>query len=154
MRRELVIRAFKGGKKNRFRKLDTFMRMARDGFECPPRLDPDTGLMTNMQQTIVELQKIKEPDEDEHKFFRAVIKRDLNAIHLYLIYNESLINSVDCRGNTALHYAVKYDDIHLAETILNKGVRIDALNIYGKSALDIAISNEQYKMARIISRWS
>jgi len=76
--------------------------------------------------------------ERESEFFRAIINRDQKALLACLNGNENIINSVDTRGNTPLHYAAKYNDADLTFFLLSKGCNPSIKSRIGTTALDVA----------------
>lgn len=116
------------------------------------RILTDWPSMQSMLSNIRSLREVKPKSNDEKLFFKAVIQRDLVTIYKLITENEDLINCVDCRGNTALHYAAKYDDISLAEYLLNHGAKADLKNTYGKTPAEIAKKLSCDDIWRLISK--
>ena len=63
-----------------------------------------------------------------------------------------MINSVDARGNTALHYAAKYDDLDFADYLCQKGCKVETRNVYGSKPFDVAIRYNQIQLADLLYR--
>ena len=107
-----------------------------------------------MLSNIRSLREVKPKSNDEKLFFKAVIQRDLVTIYKLITENEDLINCVDCRGNTALHYAAKYDDRRLVELLLLRNANPLAQNSSGSTPVDIARRLPQAELYRLIASFS
>ncbi|XP_018616751.1 ankyrin repeat domain-containing protein 22 isoform X2 [Scleropages formosus] len=64
-------------------------------------------------------------------------KRNANLMKLILNSNVE-INAVDCKGNTALHYACQRKSDHLVSLLLDKNADISITNADNETPLDIA----------------
>ena len=60
------------------------------------------------------------------------------------------INQVDNLKNTALHYAVLYQDIELAIILIMNGADVNKQNLKGKTPLHIAVQNEDPMLSSIL----
>ena len=97
-----------------------------------------------------EINSLPIPKQETSQLLRAIINGDFKTIDGCLMKDSSLINSVDCRGNTALHYAVKYDDKRLVEIFLGRGADGTIRNHGGSTALDIAIRLNHTEIKEIL----
>ena len=61
------------------------------------------------------------------------------------------INSIDKNGNTALHAAAKINDADLCIFLLAKGIDSSLKNYDSDTALHVAIKNDSFESARILS---
>lgn len=73
---------------------------------------------------------------------------NITAIIKLLIDNGADINQKDNNGNTALHYAVKSNDIKAAELLLNFGADLHLQNNSGLTALNYANSDQMIELLK------
>ena len=69
----------------------------------------------------------------------------------YLIFKKFNIDATDDFGNTALIYAVKYDLFSVAKKLLELGADPTLRQVDGKTALDIAKSENKSSLVRILT---
>ena len=58
-----------------------------------------------------------------------------------LIDSETSVQAAQPDGMTALHWAVRYDEVELAKRLCEKGAQVDATNRYGITPLWLACQN-------------
>ena len=63
-----------------------------------------------------------------------------------LVQARANVNAADADGTTALHWAVRQDDLALADRMLRSGADVDAANRYGVTPLHLAAVNGSEKM--------
>ncbi|KAI3325805.1 ankyrin [Xylariaceae sp. AK1471] len=86
-------------------------------------------------------------DEDGRTYLMTLIdvlqdpastRSALEQVKIYISYQPDL-NLLDHGGNTALHYAVQAGCPQVVELLINSGINIDACNLQGLSAMDLAV---------------
>src|SRR5688572_13479484 len=70
----------------------------------------------------------------------AAMKRDLAAVRL-LLEQKADVNAAQADGATALHWAVRWDDLELADRLLRAGANASAANLNGATTLLLAALN-------------
>lgn len=80
----------------------------------------------------------------EHRtpFLTAAFYSQPLVASLLLKHDQSIIHQVDQYGSTALHYAVKNNDISTTQILLGNGADIHKTDRFGNNSIDIAIKNK------------
>ncbi|MEX2172326.1 MAG: ankyrin repeat domain-containing protein [Pirellulales bacterium] len=67
-----------------------------------------------------------------------------------LLLNGSDIEGIDVRGRTSLFHAVTYKRYDFVEYLVSQGGNVNPVDKHGWTPLDIATSNHNVKMARLL----
>src|SRR5215218_929201 len=67
----------------------------------------------------------------------AVMRADREAVRTLLLQKID-VNASQPDGTTALHWAVRRDDVELTEVLIRAGARVDAATRYGVTPLHLA----------------
>jgi len=116
--------------------------LATGEYSCMERIEkivPSEDIMATQLRVDDMTRECKDVSPAVWEFFRAVIRGDRINIYKMMIGNENIINSVDTRGNTPLHYAAKYNNMELVDFFLNRGVNPSVKNVYGSRPIDMAM---------------
>jgi ankyrin repeat protein len=78
---------------------------------------------------------------DEARLIDAVKSANYDAVRT-LLKQTGLANAAEADGTTALHWAVRADDIGSAQLLLRARANVKAANRYGITPLSLAVSTE------------
>src|SRR5688572_20065997 len=70
----------------------------------------------------------------------AAMKRDLAGVRL-LLEQKADVNAPQADGATALHWAVRWDDLKLTDMLIRAGAKVTAANRFGVTPLSLACMN-------------
>jgi len=70
----------------------------------------------------------------------AAMRGDQDAVRS-LIADRSAVNSAQPDGTTALHWAVRHDDVVTTDLLIKAGANVKAVNRYGVSPMNLAATN-------------
>ena len=73
-------------------------------------------------------------------------------ISMWLVQNGCPLNGQNKEGQTALHVAVRYGNIELAQCLVAKGADVDLKNHSGQSVLDLCTPELQQTITKLLSR--
>ena len=79
----------------------------------------------------------------QNDFYRAIEDKNYNFIKNISMFNFDFSNYIH-KGQTALHMAVKNNDIELVNLIISLGGNVNTKNINGKTPLHLATLQENY----------
>ncbi len=79
----------------------------------------------------------------------AAMNSDRQALRA-LIDQKADVNAAQPDGMTALHWAVRLDDIETAKLLLHAGANVQAVNRFGLTPLSLAASNANTAMIRLL----
>jgi len=82
-------------------------------------------------------------------FHQAVFKRDVKAVYGYLLKGTNPDQADDC-GRTAAHAAAENGYIEIIELLASKGANFNITNKWGKTPLDVALSNNHLNIVCFI----
>jgi ankyrin repeat protein len=85
--------------------------------------------------------------ELDNRVARAAMSANRDAV-LTLIAEKADVNAPLADGTTALHWAVRADDLQTAELLLRAGANVKAADRYGLTVLSIACTNASAPMVR------
>lgn len=83
---------------------------------------------------------------DDGRLIESLQKYDKHAIKSLLAEKDVNANAKGVDGATALHWAVHWDDLEIAETLLKSGANPDTANEYGITPLHLACTNRNNQM--------
>lgn len=86
----------------------------------------------------------KEPSVQE------LIKAGKNAEAMQMFASKSSLDAADEDGNTALHAAARYNDVKMAEFLIEKGASLDLKNKNNETPLLLAIKHKNTETAKIL----
>lgn len=97
-------------------------------------------------------------DIEKKKMYRGNFKIYCSGYFEYFIkyfdrlpmFHDKLINYVDNRGNTALFWSAKFNNIKLSEFFIEKGIDVNAKNKAGNTALIWASSFDNTNVAKLL----
>ena len=79
----------------------------------------------------------------------AAMKRDKQAVRA-LLQKKADVNTKQVDGTTALHWAVRFDDVEMAELLIRAGANVTAATRAGATPMQLAaINGNAAKAARI-----
>lgn len=120
--------------------------------------NPNSALLDAIEESdLLEVSEIIQGNKSELvspiDFNKALIEsakqQNIDIVKL-IAKNGANMNSIDNKGNTALHYAVTENNIELSRFLLKMGARPSLLNASQQSALDIAMANQNIEIVRLI----
>ena len=85
----------------------------------------------------------------EARIADAAMAGDKTAI-ASLPHDSASVNTAQPDGTTALHWAVRHDDVALAGSLIKEGADVKAANRYGVTAMNLAATNGNAAMIRIL----
>src|SRR5262245_17738694 len=77
------------------------------------------------------------------------MRRDTAAVRTLLRYNAD-VNAAQPDGTTALHWAVRWDDLDTASNLIRAGARAQTANRDGATPMLLAATNGSAAMIRIL----
>src|SRR5688572_27681331 len=75
----------------------------------------------------------------------AVMKRNAEAVRA-LVQRKANVNAPQVDGTTALHWAVRFDDLAMADLLIRAGASVSAANRHGVRPLQLAAMNGNGEM--------
>ncbi|CEG37516.1 Ankyrin [Plasmopara halstedii] len=85
----------------------------------------------------------------------AVANGNLECVAYFLdVGGDSVLNSGDHDGETALHYAARSGNEAMVTLLLESAANVHAYNVQGESAYDVAVREQQRQCAELISKYS
>ena len=69
----------------------------------------------------------------------------------FLIKNGADIN-IHSRSDTSLIHAIKYGKIDIAKLLIDANVKLDSVNLYNKTALDIAREKKNESLIKLLDK--
>jgi uncharacterized protein len=79
----------------------------------------------------------------------AMMRRD-TALVRSLAVDRTAVNTAQPDGTTALHWAVRYDDLSTARLLIQAGAVVKAANRYGVTPLNLAATNGDAAIIRVL----
>jgi len=70
-----------------------------------------------------------------------------------LIEAGALINAIDRLNKNSLHWAARFDNKNVSETLLELGINYNKRDIEGKTALDVAIRYKNQDVIKVIRKF-
>ena len=84
-----------------------------------------------------------------NKWFLAIRKGDVQFL-TDAIHQSDVINETNNRGDSALLLAVKTNQLHIVELLLENGADVNAANQYQDTPLSVAVANRKVEMIRML----
>jgi ankyrin repeat protein len=92
---------------------------------------------------------IGRPGTPDPRIVEAAKRQDMGAVRTFL--EEGLdANSAEADGATALHWAVHWDDVLIAELLIGEGADVNKVNDYGATPLSLACTNGNATMVQAL----
>lgn len=92
---------------------------------------------------------IGSPGARDRRIADAAEKQDMTSVRTLLVRGVDA-NSTQPDGTTALHWAVRWDDIATAEVLIGEGANVNAVSRSGASPLSLACTNANATMVQAL----
>lgn len=95
--------------------------------------------------------KIVDESKQQSPLHKAIEKNDSIFDIMDLVEKKGVdVNAIDQYGDTALHYACRYNNIDAIEYLVQKGAKIKAGNFVGLTPMDMAIENSHLEAFNVL----
>lgn len=90
---------------------------------------------------------------DSDSVFYAIMRKDTKTVKKWVKNHKKELDVVNESGHSLLSYAVSMNNASLVKFLLKAGCDVNQAVCSCKTALDIAVENDQFKIARMLLKW-